>query len=134
VHGLEGLDEVSITCSTRAAVIQNGKIEEILITPQQMGLKPAESQELFTGSVQESALTVYRIVSGRTNQSDPKTRLVLANAGVGFVVGGLASSIKEGVSHALRILESGSAASVLRSLVVLSGGDVSRLEEFEKNA
>jgi anthranilate phosphoribosyltransferase len=134
VHGSEGLDEVSIVGSTQVAVVQNGRIEEILITPEQMGLRPAEPQELFTGSVKESALTVYRIVSGRTNQSDPKTRLVLANAGVGFVVGGLASSVKEGVAYALHVLDSGSAVNVLRSLVTLSGGNVSKLEEFEKNA
>jgi len=134
VHGLEGIDEVSISSPTLMSVVSGGTIESRTLTPSDMGLEPANVSELVCSGVEDSAITVYRILSGRSGLADPKLRLVAANAGVGFFVGGAVDRIDEGVELALHTLASGRPVEVVRRLVELSGGDSSKLERFERFA
>lgn len=134
VHGTEGMDEVSINAPTIMALVDSGVVKHTQLTPRELGLEPAEPSQLTCRDVRDSALTVYRILSGRSGLGDPKARLVAANAAVGFMVGGVVSSASEGVQLALSTIESGRAADKLHKLVRLSGGDPSRLEAIERVA
>ncbi|PSN87319.1 anthranilate phosphoribosyltransferase [Candidatus Marsarchaeota G2 archaeon OSP_D] len=132
VHGTEGMDEVSINSPTIMALVDSGAVKHVTLTPRELGLESAEPSQLTCRDVRDSALTVYRILSGRSGLGDPKTRLVAANAAVGFMVGGVVDSVSEGVQLALSTIESGRAADRLRELVRLSGGDPSKLEAIER--
>jgi anthranilate phosphoribosyltransferase len=134
VHGLEGMDEVSVCSPTLMAIVQDHTISHVTLTPKELGVEGVNPSQLVCQGVDDSALTVYRIVSGMTGAGDPKTMLVAANAAVGFMVGGTAQTVSEGLELALRTLESGGAADRLRHLVTLSGGDASKLERIERLA
>ncbi|MEM0120397.1 MAG: anthranilate phosphoribosyltransferase [Thermoprotei archaeon] len=134
VHGADGMDEVSINAPTLVASLRDGVIERGTLTPKALGLEPAEPSKLTCRDVHDSALTVYRILSGRSGLDDPKVRFVAANAAVGFMAGGVVNSVGEGVELAVATIDSGRAADTLGTLVRLSGGDPSKLEVFERIA
>ncbi|MEM3670401.1 MAG: anthranilate phosphoribosyltransferase [Thermoprotei archaeon] len=134
VYGLDGVDEVSVCAPTVVGVVTREGVSTTTLDPPSLGLEPARPNELKITSKHDSALAVYRILSGRTGMGDPKSRFVAANAGVGLHVSGLSSSPKEGVQSALETLASGRAVEVLKKVVDRTSGDRSKLEELEKNA
>src|SRR6478672_127654 len=54
VHGVDGLDEIALCGSTMVAELKDGQITEYSITPQQFGLRPAESHAIRVADVSES--------------------------------------------------------------------------------
>src|SRR6185503_10285676 len=54
VHGLEGLDEISLSGPTMVGELKDGKIDEYTIAPQDFGLQPSESATVRVASVEES--------------------------------------------------------------------------------
>src|SRR6202022_751175 len=46
VHGLDGLDEVTITGPTRVAEVREGQVHTYEVTPEEFGLTPAPLEEI----------------------------------------------------------------------------------------
>ncbi|MEM3704202.1 MAG: hypothetical protein QXX79_07300, partial [Candidatus Bathyarchaeia archaeon] len=63
---------------------------------------------------------------------DPKRDMVLINSAAGILVGGKADSLAEGVELANESIESGAAYKKLKMMIKASGGELSRLEEYER--
>jgi anthranilate phosphoribosyltransferase len=57
---------------------------------------------------------------------------VLLNAAAGILVAGKASDFKEAIVLAQKSIDSGAAYAKLKELIKSSGGNLSKLEEFEK--
>jgi anthranilate phosphoribosyltransferase len=131
VHGLDGIDEVSTLGQTAISHLKNGEIHTFQISPKELGVKQAKLADLLGGSPEDNARTLIRILNGSCPQSDPKVEIVLANCAAGLVVGGKTESLKEGLEVARESIQSGAAYAKLETLVKLSGGDLSKLEELE---
>jgi len=134
VHGLDGLDEVSVSAPTVVNIVEDDSLSEKVVTPELLGLKRFENRLLACSSVEESAKKVYGVLSGRLKRDSASVAFVAANAGVGFVVADRAKDEKEGVEIALETIASGKAVETLRRLIVASGGSTQKLEELEKVA
>ena len=106
VHGLEGLDEISLSGPTLVGELRDGRIREYTISPEDFGLKRADAAAVRVGSVEESKAMMLQALEGR---SGAPRDIVALNAGASIYVAGLADTLADGVEKARTVLESGAA-------------------------
>src|SRR5256712_11083179 len=87
VHGLDGLDEITITGPTRVAEVREGSVRTYEITPEEFGMKRASLEELAGVNAVENAGIVRRILSG---EKSARRDVVLLNAAAAVVAAGVA--------------------------------------------
>lgn len=131
VHGLDGLDEVSTIGKTAIAHLKNNQVAQNVISPKIFGVKKASIADLKVTTIEESAQTIFRILSGKLPIDDSKVEFVLVNAAAGIIVGGKADDFMEGIEIARRSIISGAAYGKLKALVKASRGNLGKLEEME---
>lgn len=117
VHGLDGLDEITLSGPTLVTAVSNNTIEQFELSPSDFGKPEATVEDLRAGSPKESADTVVGVLDG--SKRGKARDLVTINAAAALYVAGLADSLKAGVAIAEDSIESGSA---LRKLKTLIGG------------
>jgi anthranilate phosphoribosyltransferase len=118
VHGMEGLDEISVCGPTRIAHVREGAVEESVIEPADLGLPVFHLKEIAGGDAAENAAILRAVLEGRG--SEAQRAVVAANAGAGIWIGGGAETLRAGVDRALDILAAGDAAVLLDRLVELT--------------
>lgn len=114
VHGIEGLDEISISGETLVAELKGNQISEYKIHPSQFGLKPHAINEIRVTNAQESKTMIMAALS---NQVGAARDIVALNAGAAIYVAGLAKDLKEGVEKAVKTIASGEPRTRLQKLV-----------------
>lgn len=117
VHGMDGLDEITLTGPTKAVFIRNGALVQDTLHPEELGLKLCHPEDLTGGDAEENAAIVREIFAG---SKGPKRDIVLLNTAVGLVIAGQAASIKEGITAAMSIIDSGAAMAKLEEVVACS--------------
>lgn len=117
VHGLDGLDEISISGPTLVGELKDGQVTEYTLEPGHFGLPNHEIASLKASDVTESRKMV---MSALDNRAGAPRDIVALNAGAAIYVAGKAASIKEGVSLALKTMESGAAGSKLSEFVAFT--------------
>ena len=132
VHGLDGLDEISIIGKTSIAWLKDGEVSLVEISPKEFGFRTAKPEEISGATPKESAELTFKLLNNASNPKDPRRNIVLLNAAAGMVVGGKADDISDGIELAAESIESGAAYRKLRMMIKASGGEMSRLEELEK--
>ena len=125
VYGMDKLDEISVSAPTRICEIRDGWFRSYVIKPEDFGLERCAKAELKGGSPAENADITRAILRGEKGH---RRDAVLLNAGASLYIGGKAESMKEGVSLAAEILDSGKAMETLEKLI-----EVSNRPEEEKN-
>jgi anthranilate phosphoribosyltransferase len=131
VHGLDGIDEVSTVGKTVIAWLRENEVAIYETVPADFGVKQTTADALRVSSPEESAETVFKILSGGCATGAPKLEIVLVNSAAGIIVGGKAEDFTQGMDLARESVQSGAAYTKLKALVHASGGDLSKLEEFE---
>lgn len=110
VHAQDGLDEFSLAAPTQVCELKDGQIEEFKMTPEDVGLITQTLDGLSVKSAAESWQLIREAFEMSTNPSAVKARDVIAfNAGAAIYVAGLAGDLREGVTKALALIESGAA-------------------------
>ena len=117
VHGSDGLDELTITGSTRVAELRGGEVNSYQVTPEQFGLARGDVDSLIVETPQQSAALIERVLAGTVG---PARDVVALNAGAGIYVAGLAGDFAAGVERALDSIDSGAARARLERLRSLS--------------
>jgi anthranilate phosphoribosyltransferase len=118
VHGLEGLDEISLCGPTKVAELRDGAVKEYQIEPEQFGLKCCVLADLHGGGgAEQSALIVRAVLDGR---SGAPRDVVLLNSGAALYVSGRAASLPDGIKLAAESIDSGKARQKLQQLVELT--------------
>ncbi|NMB15020.1 MAG: anthranilate phosphoribosyltransferase [Gallicola sp.] len=117
VHGMDGLDEITITDQTKVSELKEGKIKTYFIEPEQFSMDRALSQDLVGGDAEENAEILKRILQG---EKGPKRDIVFLNAGAAIYVGKKADSIEEGIQIAKEMIDSGKAFERLKELIALT--------------
>jgi anthranilate phosphoribosyltransferase len=106
VHGMDGLDEITITDKTRVSEFVDGKVRDSVIHPADFGLPLGKVGDLRGGDAKENADITLDILQGRKG---PRRDIVLLNAAAGFVASGKAVDFKEGIRLAADSIDSGAA-------------------------
>ena len=122
VHGSDGLDEVTLSGPTKAALVEKGVVSELNITPDLLGLPVADLEEMKGGDAQENAALTRAILAGELQ--GPKLDIVLANAGAALFVAERSSSLRSGVELARELVVSGEALGRLDALIEYTGKNV----------
>jgi anthranilate phosphoribosyltransferase len=117
VHGLEGLDEISLCGPTKVAELRNGEVKEYAVEPERFGLTRCRLEELHGGNPDESAAIVRGILDGK--KGSPRD-VVLLNGGAALYVSGSAATIEDGIRLAADSIDSGKARQKLSQLVELT--------------
>ncbi|CAE6498928.1 MAG: anthranilate phosphoribosyltransferase [Candidatus Nitrosotenuis sp.] len=107
VHSGDGLDELSTGAKNKICFLQNGKITDILLDPQQLGLQRATLSDLQISSKQHAIKAFLSVLDGTANRS--MSEIVMLNAAGGLVVGNIAKDFGEGLEIARNALQSGAA-------------------------
>jgi anthranilate phosphoribosyltransferase len=117
VHGSDGLDEITTTGPTYVAELSGGKVRAFEITPEQAGLKRANSDALKGGDAETNASALRRVLEGKPGSFRD---VALINAAAALVVAGRAKDLREGVALAAKAADSGAALARLEKLVQVS--------------
>jgi anthranilate phosphoribosyltransferase len=106
VHGLDGMDEITLTGKTRVAELNNGAIDEYEIDPREFGFSYCELKDLQTGTANQAKEILVQVLK---NTPGPARDIVILNAGAAIYVAGLAQDYAEGIAFAQEALASGKA-------------------------
>ena len=113
VHAEDGLDEISLSDLTRILRVKDGKTEEMVICPEDVGLETVPLEKLQGGSAEQNAAIIHAIFSGTEG---PAADIVCLNAAAAFVVAGKDPDLKAGISRARQIIADGLALKKLKDM------------------
>jgi anthranilate phosphoribosyltransferase len=113
VHGDDGLDELTTTARSHAALVSEGAVHELTIDPADFGLSKASLGDLAGGDPKENAEIVRAILGG---EKGPRRDIVLLNAAAALWVVEVVPSIAEGILRAAQSIDEGAAEAKLEAL------------------
>jgi anthranilate phosphoribosyltransferase len=114
VHGLDGLDEITITGPTKIGEVRGEWVRVYEVTPEQFGFTRAPLSMISGGDLHANAQIIHEILEG--NKS-PRRDVVLMNAAAALVAAGRADSLEAAMPMAVNSLDSGAARTKLAALV-----------------
>lgn len=117
VHGMDGLDEITVTRESRVSEIKDAGVHTYYLDPRDYGFTLSDAEDLVGGSARENADTTRAILAGGKG---PKRDIVLLNSGAAIYVGGISSDLRGGIELAAKSIDSGAAMGKLEGLVKLS--------------
>jgi anthranilate phosphoribosyltransferase len=114
VHGQDGMDEITTTAATWAASLENGKVTEIEIAPEDAGLKRASLADLKGGDPMHNADAIRGVLLGQRNAFRD---IVVLNSAAALMVAGKAADLKQGAEMAVASIDGGKAHKALETLI-----------------
>jgi anthranilate phosphoribosyltransferase len=117
VHGLDGLDEITTTCETRALEIRGGAIAEHIFTPDDFGVPVANAEDLKGADKDTNREIALEVLRGGTG---PKRDIVLVNSAVALVAAGMAGTFMAGMRLAGQAIDSGGAMAKLQAMAAFT--------------
>ncbi|MCJ7426416.1 MAG: anthranilate phosphoribosyltransferase [Dehalococcoidales bacterium] len=120
VHGLNGMDEITVAGKSRVWELSDGEITQYDISPEDFGMAEASVETLVGGTSEENAAIMRSVLEG---EKGPRRDAVVMNAAAGIALVNNAKGIpalKEGVEIAIETIDSGKAMEKLEKLVSLS--------------
>jgi anthranilate phosphoribosyltransferase len=113
-HGSDGLDEITTTGPSHAALLDSGSVSRLTIDPATFGIPPAVAGALRGGGADENAKIVRSVLGG---ESGARRDIVLLNAAAALWVAGTVPGLEEGLARARVSVDSGAARERLERLV-----------------
>jgi anthranilate phosphoribosyltransferase len=113
VHGLDGLDEITITGPTRIAEARDGTVHTYEVDPEEFSMKRATLADISGGDAMENAIIVREVLSGRKS---PRRDVVVLNASAALVAAARADHLRDAMVLATQSIDSGAAAAKLAAL------------------
>lgn len=117
VHGMDGLDEITLTDRTKVSEGKSGVVSTYFVDPKDFGLERVRPKELAGGSAEDNAHIIRDILQGRPG---PKRDIVCMNAAPAFVAGRKARTLQEGYDVAAGAIKSGAAYEKLERLIAFT--------------
>jgi anthranilate phosphoribosyltransferase len=113
VHGLDGLDEITITGPTRVAEARDGSVRTYEVDPEEFGMKRATLADISGGDAAENAAIVREVLGGKKS---PRRDVVVLNSAAALVASGRKNYLAEAIPVAEKSIDSGAAAGKLEAL------------------
>ena len=117
VHGLDGLDEISLSAPTKITELKDGWIKSYIFDPESIGLDLVKHHRLTGGNIEKNRRICLNILKGKESV---KANLAYLNTGAALYIYGIAESIKDGYFIAKETATSGKAIPLLNEFVKLS--------------
>jgi len=110
VHG-DGLDELTLSGSTRVTEVDGERLHTFTVAPSDAGLDPAPPEALKGGDAARNAEITREILGGARG---PQRDVVLLNAAAALVVAGRARDLLDGARQAAAAIDDGRARATLK--------------------
>jgi anthranilate phosphoribosyltransferase len=120
VHGVDGLDEISLSGETMVAEVRNAQIRRFTLTPDDFGVPRSPLETLRGGTATENAALLRGVLSDERN---PLRDVTVINAAAALVVSGIATDWLHGAHLAATSISSGAAKNKLAELVALTNNN-----------
>ena len=121
VHGSDGTDEISICGSTSVVSLNNGRIEEFEIHPEDAGLNVHAFTSIKGGDPRENAIAFENLLNGKKSAYRDA---VLFNSAAALIISGRAKNLKEGVEIGRESIDSGKALNKIQSLAKITNSNL----------
>jgi anthranilate phosphoribosyltransferase len=112
VSSADGLDEFSVSGTTRVVELKDGSLTTYDVSPEELGLAAAGDGAVAAGTPDQNARVLRDVLEG---QPGTERSLAVLNAAAAIYVGGLAESLEDGVKRAETSIDEGAATRVLDS-------------------
>ena len=120
VHGLDGLDEITITGPTRIAEVRSGTLRTYEVTPEEFGMKRGTLDDIAGGDAAANAAIIAEVLAGKKSA---RRDVVLLNAAAALVAAGKADHLGDALPLAANSIDSGAAGQKLRALVQFTNAE-----------
>ena len=117
VHGVDGIDEISLSEETEVAEVRPRSVKRYRVKPQDFGVGRARREELTGGDAAENAKIIRDILKG---ERGPRRDFVCVNAAAALVAAGMAADFRKGTLLASKAIDSGLARAKLEALIEFS--------------
>jgi anthranilate phosphoribosyltransferase len=118
VHGMDGLDEITVSDRTKISHLKNGNIKTYFIEPKDFRMNRCAKEELLGGSVNDNVKITKDILKGVEKAA--KRDIVLLSTAAALVVGQVVKDINEGIEKAKESIDSGKAIKKLEELIKIT--------------
>lgn len=117
VHGQDGMDEITVTTTTRISELNNGTVKTYEFDPLPLIEEYADAAALQGGDPETNARILKAVLAGEKGAARD---IVCLNAAAAIAAGGKADSIETGWEEAQAAIDSGRAMQALEALVACS--------------
>ena len=117
VHGSDGTDELTITGISWVASLEDGRVKEVELHPEDAGLPVHPFEDILGGTPEENAVAFRALLDGAPSAYRDA---VLLNAAAALVVAEAAPDLKLGVEMAAESINSGKAKDKIAALAQLT--------------
>lgn len=108
VHGLDGLDELTMSGPTRCWDVADGAVTERTIAPSDAGLEAVPAAAINAGGgIERNSGLFCDVLEGR--ETGALRDLITLNAGAALALAGVADDLRSGVARARGLISSGAA-------------------------
>ena len=114
VHGMDGMDEITLTSASTIAEVTPQGVHVRLFSPEELGFNFCPMAAVRGGDARENAVIVRSVLAG---EPGPKRDIVLLNAAFSLVAAGKAATPAEGVALASEAIDSGAALQQLQKSI-----------------
>ncbi|MBC8203368.1 MAG: anthranilate phosphoribosyltransferase [Planctomycetes bacterium] len=118
VHSSDGLDEVSISAPTRMVLVENGKLVESVINPEELGLPLSKMEDVVASDLKQATAFVRDTLSGTLHGA--VRDMVLVNVSVGLFLADRVPDLSVGIQMAKETVDSGRGAKTLSNWMDIS--------------
>ncbi len=113
VHGEDGLDEITVTGTTKVCELRDNKIKSYKISPENFGLKRRNIDEIICREKEQNKKMAISILAGEQSAGRD---IVILNAGAAIALSDFSLSIEEGIHKAVESIDSGKAMEKVKQL------------------
>jgi anthranilate phosphoribosyltransferase len=115
VHGHDGLDEITVTTTSRVSELKDDAITTYDLYPERYIGAIGSPEDLTGGNAIENSAILTEILTGK--EQGPKRSVVLLNSGAAIYTAGVADTLEDGVRLAAESIDSGAALEKLQILI-----------------
>jgi anthranilate phosphoribosyltransferase len=113
-----GMDEISTAGVTKITELKEGQIESYELNAEDLGISPANIDDLKVTDAKESAKVLRKILNGK--EKGPRKDIVVLNAAAAIIVSGLADDFGTAIKMADASVNDGRALACLEKLIEVS--------------
>jgi anthranilate phosphoribosyltransferase len=117
VHS-DGLDEISLAGITKICELKNDQITEKELNPKDLGIEPADIDQMKVADAKTSAGIIKDILNGK--ETGPCRDIIVLNSAAAIIAGGLAENFASAIKLAAASIDEGKALGCLERLIEIS--------------
>ena len=118
VHGHDGMDEITLTTTTRCSELKDGAVKTYDIDPTVYFEETCTNADLEGGEPADNAAITRGILEGKI--TGPKRNIVLINSAASLLAANRAADLADGIRKSAASIDTGAALDKLEKLVAFS--------------